>query len=305
MTRSREAAAARQRHAQAALARVRRARRRRQLVAAGAVAAVLIVLGALVVVRVVGGGRHPAPAAAAAGAVPAAVLAQVTAVPPATLAAVGLGSATGLPKPITGSPPPLQVSGRPAILYVGAEYCPYCAAERWAMVVALSRFGSFTGLSATHSSASDVFPNTATFSFHGATYTSRYVAFTGVETQTNQLQGGQYTPLDRLTAQQQQLLATYDAPPYVPASSAGAIPFIDFGNRYLVSGAGYDPGLLAGKTMPQISGALADPASPIARGVDGTANALTATICRLTGDQPAAVCQSPTIRTLAAHINAG
>ena len=34
----------------------------------------------------------------------------------------------------------------PEILYMGAEYCPYCAAQRWSTIIALSRFGKFSGL---------------------------------------------------------------------------------------------------------------------------------------------------------------
>ena len=39
--------------------------------------------------------------------------------------------------------PPLTASGPAQILFVGAEYCPFCAAERWPLVVALARFGRF------------------------------------------------------------------------------------------------------------------------------------------------------------------
>ena len=46
----------------------------------------------------------------------------------------------------------------PAMLYYGAEYCPYCAAERWAMTAALSRFGTWSELKITASSHTDVFP---------------------------------------------------------------------------------------------------------------------------------------------------
>ena len=45
---------------------------------------------------------------------------------------------------VTGSP--LTAKGRPEVLCVGTEYCPYCAAQSWALIVALSRFGMFTGL---------------------------------------------------------------------------------------------------------------------------------------------------------------
>jgi hypothetical protein len=118
----------------------------------------------------------------------------------------------------------LTDAGKPLIVYLGAEYCPYCAAERWAMVAALSRFGTFTNLGQTHSSSTDVFPDTPTLSCHGASYTSQYLAFQGVEMQSNQPQGNGYAPLDTPTAAQQQLLKTYDAPPYVPANAAGVDP---------------------------------------------------------------------------------
>ena len=72
-------------------------------------------------------------------------------------------------------------NGKPLIFYFGAEFCPYCAAERWPLIVALSRFGTFTGLSTTTSSSSDAYPNTPTFTFRAASYTSDYVSFQAVE----------------------------------------------------------------------------------------------------------------------------
>ena len=41
---------------------------------------------------------------------------------------------------------PLSSGGKPEVLYVGTEFCPYCAAESWSLIVALSRFGQFSGL---------------------------------------------------------------------------------------------------------------------------------------------------------------
>ena len=64
---------------------------------------------------------------------------------------------------------PLTLNGKtPAMLYYGAEYCPFCAAERWAMTAALSRFGTWSGLKITASSHTDSTPATNTFSYHGA-----------------------------------------------------------------------------------------------------------------------------------------
>ena len=157
------------------------------------------------------------------------VVGKVVAVDDATISTVGQGSSANLPTAI--SAPPLTKDGKPLVLYVGAEYCPFCAAQRWAVVQALSRFGTFTGLTLTHSDPKDSFPNTPTFTFHGATYTSSVVAFEGVETQTVD-----HKPLDTLTSDQEALFTKYNAPPYVPASAQGAIPFIYFGGSYVLSG---------------------------------------------------------------------
>ena len=63
--------------------------------------------------------------------VPAAVLNDLSGVSVSTLNQVGKG-ATGVisPTSITSSSS-LTLNGKPEILYMGAEYCPYCAAERW------------------------------------------------------------------------------------------------------------------------------------------------------------------------------
>jgi hypothetical protein len=174
--------------------------------------------------------------------------------------------------------------GKPEILFVGAEYCPYCAAERWALVVALSRFGSFTGLKATHSSLTDIFPGTQTLSFYGSTYTSPGLDFTPVEIATNQAADGRYTTLQALTSGQQAVLDRYDRAPYT--SQAGAIPFIDVANRSVMIGASYDPGVLQGKSIGEIASALSRPSSAIAQAIDGTANTLVAAISQATGVQP-------------------
>ena len=263
------------------------------MIAGSAVAAVVLVVAVLIVVKLT---AHPAATpstAATTGAQPAssAVASAVTGIPAAVLDKVAAGQVNTPPTTTTGKTV-LTDGGKPLVVYLGAEYCPYCAAERWAMVAALSRFGTFTNLGQTHSSSTDVFPDTATLSFHGASYTSRYLAFQGVEMQSNQPQGNGYAPLDTPTAAQQQLLKTFDAPPYVSADAAGSIPFIDFANQAVVSGASYSPQLLAGKSADQVAAALSDPANPIAQAVDGTANAFTTLLCQLTNGQPGTVCTS-------------
>jgi hypothetical protein len=150
-----------------------------------------------------------------------------------------------------------------------------------------------------------VYPSTPTLSFHGAGYSSRYLAFKGYEMQSNKRVGNSYAPLDKLSPADKKVFSTYDAPPYVPAQSAGSIPFIDLGGRYMISGASYNPGILAGKTHEQVASALSDPNSPIAKSVIGTANLITAALCRQTGDQPGSVCSSSGVTSAAKHLPAG
>ena len=121
----------RQRQAEA-LRRAELARQRRRLAwAAAAVASVLVIIGGLVVLKVTAGGPGPA-VADTAPASPASdgVLEAVKGVPADVLDQVGLGAVDTLPKAITGQPA-LTADGKPLVVYIGAEYCPYCAAQRW------------------------------------------------------------------------------------------------------------------------------------------------------------------------------
>jgi hypothetical protein len=274
--------------------------RNRILIVSGSVVVVIAVVLAFVLVKVNsnGSGKSPASASGPTGTALATVVKDTTTVPASTLDTVAGGTATAFPKKISGGSA-LTSNGKPEMLYMGAEYCPYCAAERWSMVVALSRFGTFKGLGTTRSASGDVFPNTATWTFYKSSYTSKYLTFSSVEMETNKLaSGGQgYTTLQTPTKAQNALLSKYDAPPYVSSSNAGAIPFIDFGNKYMISGASYTPQVLQGKTWSQIATALKNPSSAIAKAVDGTANYMTAAICQLTGNQPASAC-TPAVKAL-------
>jgi hypothetical protein len=275
-----------------------RAQRAKQRRAFAIVGVVVLFFGLLVALKLAGVGDKGS--AKKTGALDPAVLAQVTGVPATTFATVGAGADTKQPTVLPG--PDLVQSGKPKVVYIGAEYCPFCAAQRWPLVVALSRFGTWNGLSATTSAADDVFPNTATFSFHGATYTSDHLVFEGVETNTNQKVGGTYGPLDKLTKQQTELLNTFNAPPYVPAQYAGSIPFLDLGNRWMLSGASVSPDLLTERTIASIAQDLSNPSSKLAQAILGSANRITATLCSLTHNQPAAVCTAAPIPALEAAL---
>ena len=217
---------------------------------------------------------------------PNTVIAQVTSVNPTVSDAIGTGSLVSPLKAVSTLPPLVDGSGKPEVLYVGAEYCPFCAGERWSLIAALSRFGTFSGLTLTTSSSTDAFPNTATFSFKTTTYTSDVIAFVPVE-----LQDREGKALQSTTAEQQALLKKLD--------EGGSIPFIDFGNRFSTVGAGFKLDMLSGLDWQQIGFQLSDANSPIARGIVGNANYLTAALCRMTGDKPSATCSDPVIQQIA------
>ena len=258
------------------------------------VLAVVAVLALMVAVRVVvgpptGAGRAPAVAGA-----PVQVVAKTTSVPGAEAAAVGLPKQVAVPV-ATGATTVLEADGKPAVTYVGGDYCPFCAAERWALVVALSRFGTFSGLEETRSSPTDVYPLTASFSFATTRFSSRYVTFLPAELYTNKAApGGGYTPLETMTPLEAKAFATFDTRPYT--ATPGAFPFVDVADQAVVVGASFTPALLHGLTQTQIAADLSDPASPVTKAVVGTANYLTAAVCAATGAKPGAVCHAPYVR---------
>ncbi|HEX4244150.1 MAG TPA: DUF929 family protein, partial [Acidimicrobiales bacterium] len=184
-------------------------------------------------------------------------------------------------------------------LYVGGEFCPYCAAERWALVSSLSRFGTFSNLKVTASSHTDVYPATSTFSFEGSTYTSQYLTFQAVEQVSNIPNGqGYYKPLDQITKAQQAVLNKYEQPPLDPNAQAGQFgyPFVDIGNQAIVTGPSYSSGILAGLSHKDIANGLSDPSNPVTQAIVATSNYISAGICATTKNQPASVCQSPGVQ---------
>jgi len=164
------------------------------------------------------------------------------------------------------------------------------------MIIALSRFGTFSGLTTIHSSSTDAYANTPSWTFYGSKYTSKYISFVSVEETRNYRIGNSastsvnYVTLQTPTAAEQALATKY---------GTGYIPFIDVGNAYVEVGNlnPYGPQDLQGKSWSAIAAALSNPSSTIAQGALGSANYLTAAMCKLTSNQPATAC-TPAIQTL-------
>lgn len=188
------------------------------------------------------------------------------------------------------------VSGlKPGILYMGADFCPYCASLRWPLVLALLRFGNFQGLRYMRSSSSDVYSSTITFSFHGAQYDSSYLAFQSVE-----LADRAGKRLETPDSHQSALFKKFDAPPYT--SSPGGIPFLYIGGHYLETGAPFSPGLLKNLSWQKAVNQIRQKNTKLSRQVLGATNLYTAALCKITNGEPAKVCSAPAVKTAAGHL---
>jgi hypothetical protein len=258
---------ARERLAAERAARKRAEARRRLLVSIAAVAAVLASVVVLVAVKLA---VAPAQLVASESPASAAVVGQVSSVPAAVLASVDPGQAIASLEPVKTSGPPLIIGGKPTIVFVSEESCPFCAAERWSVAVALSHFGTLSDLGTTRSSATDVYPNTATLSFRTIRYQSSEVTL-----RTTELTDNVGRPLQPQTALDTRLVGTYDVPPYVnTADQSGSVPFLDIANKYVLAGAQYNPQVLAGLSAAQIASQLGNPSSQVAQAIDGSAQVI-------------------------------
>lgn len=258
-------------------------------------------------------GQHPAVASLTQ------MVQPVATIPVSVFNAIGTA---GEPSTLTTTKnqPFLKSGALPRFVYVGAEYCPYCAMARWSMVAALSRFGTFSNLKRTQSAATD--GNIVTFSFLGASYKSKYVSFTPYE----QLDRNQ-NPLMPVPNDVAALYSKYDGSTTTGAASPPfntgrpGIPFIDIANKYVSSGwpgyftpvynalSGGGPNSLPASSAAAIAQAMHDPTTPVATAIganlmDGIANYFTAAICNVDGNQPTAVCATPGVKAAAKGIAA-
>jgi hypothetical protein len=190
--------------------------------------------------------------------------------------------------------PRLTADGKPEVLYVDEGFCPYCIAESWPLIVALSRFGEFSGLSTTRSRFFDDVLPVDGWTFYGSSYVSRYLTFVPVETRSNVLINpkaaaadpdteASFRVLQRLTPAQESVFSEAD-----PQRQT---PFLDFGGKAVLIGSGLSPYLLGNLTWSQIAAGLRRPQTDVDVMIIGAVDTLTGEICQLTGGRPAAACQ--------------
>lgn len=259
---------------------------------------VLVLIVALVVVKLTGGTSTPTPSSTAA---PAPAVAAIAGLPAQDYDAAAAAGFTPGPTPLSGQPA-LKNGGRVMVVFVGAEFSPYSAAASWALVTALSRFGTFSHLGAVTSAPTEVFGHTPGFGFDGATLRSQYVSLDAVDLFGQSLSTvapAGYPTLGTLDSTMSSLLQRYDNP-----GVGFTLPFVDVGDQLLLIGAaiGVSPGSLAGQSLGQVAGSLGSGDSPAGEAVLAAADELSAAVCVGEGGHPSAVCDSAGVRAAEAHL---
>jgi thiol-disulfide isomerase/thioredoxin len=248
-------------------------------------AMVVLVIGAAVALFLTRGGSG-GDATAASGSVPSSSV-------PAGSQGVSNAASVALGQVRTAPGEPLVDGGKPLVFFMGAEWCPFCASERWALVEATSRFGKWSGLRELHSrSGQDFFPSLPTYDLSRATYTSDYLSVRHKEVATVDGES-----LQKLGSFEQGLVDEDDKLGSVPFLFASGSP-----GRYTVELA-YSPGLLTGQSFASLrEGVAAGAPTPAVEAIGGEADAITALICKLDGRQPASVCAKGSIPALEAEL---
>lgn len=221
---------------------------------------------------------------------------QMAHVPTSIFSKIGITSLSSNIQSLPPTTPPLKgANGLPEMFYVGGEYCPYCAALRWSMVIALSQFGTFKNLKLMRSATTD--GDYATVTFYGSSYTSKYVVFTPVE-----LEDRNQAQLQPLTSAQNKIFTTYDNTPYT--QTQGSFPFVDYGGKYVTVGLqqDYDVTLLQGLNWTDITNGLNDSNNTLTQAIIAESNYITAAVCNMTNQQPGNVCKSATIQQVEKHL---
>ena len=183
----------------------------------------------------------------------------------------------------------MKRSGKIFVFFMGAEYCPYCAAERWAIVRALSKYGSWTGLKQTMSAARDEpFLNLPTYDLTEATYTSQQIEFVARE-----IKDREFKPLQKLLKTEEKLVRKYNP--------QRKIPFLLIGGRFMQIESGFSPKIFIGHTFRQTETELKKIESDIRKMIDDEANIISALLCVL--GLPPDLCKETAIVDLATQIN--
>lgn len=185
---------------------------------------------------------------------------------------------------------PMRRSGKLFVLFVGAEHCPFCAAERWAIVRALQKFGQWSDLTQTMSAARDEpFLNLPTYDFTEATYTSSHIEFVARE-----LKNREFKPLQKLLKTEEKIVRKFN-----PQKE---IPFLLVAGRFMQLGAGFTPKTFIGHTFRQTETELKKAESEIRKTIDAEGNIIAALLC--VSGLPPELCKETGVAELVAQATA-
>ncbi|HVX02556.1 MAG TPA: DUF929 family protein [Nitrososphaera sp.] len=184
--------------------------------------------------------------------------------------------------------------GKSLVYFMGAGFCPFCAAERWAIVKALERFGKWEGVAEDKSADHDEkYLNVPTFNLARAKYASDTVEFAGKETADRN-----FDPMQELDDKDYEILDMYNPDQM--------IPFLLVDGQYMQVGAGYSPELIQNMTHDKVEAELSNPNSAIGKAINVEIDNITALICKATGGRgkegEKSACNSDSIRALVAKL---
>jgi hypothetical protein len=181
--------------------------------------------------------------------------------------------------PTTISGPARIVGGKPELLYVGAEFCPICATERWPLTVALSEFGTFTNLRQIHSAADD--GNIATLTYYQAGYSSSHLTFT-----TYEVVDRNHKPLETPPPSVQTLWTNSTKN---IQGGPDTFPFIDMNGKWQLTSAQFSDNTFSGTSFNDIANSIGDNNNTYGLYINAAAAQLVHSICGAIGNS-APVC---------------
>jgi len=206
----------------------------------------------------------------------------------------------------------LVVNGKPSVIYLGATSCIYCGENRWAMALALSRFGQFGTLYTGYSALGDgdvptiywspALYNTSSATTFGSNYTSSYINFLPIEYQSKITLGFQVQSIPYF---QQQAQANGNGA-YINATNLIAQLNTFQGTPYTIWGRDIVPGAdaiaftngnttIMNMTHAQIYAQLANPDNQFSWTQYAGADLYIAMVCSSMGNTPP-ICSLPAIQ---------
>ncbi|MDE1870503.1 MAG: DUF929 family protein [Candidatus Micrarchaeota archaeon] len=206
----------------------------------------------------------------------------------------------------------LIINGKPSVVYLGAISCIYCGENRWAMALALGRFGKFGSIYTGYSSLGDgdvptlywtpALYNASSAVTFGGNYTSNYLNFLPIEYQSKITLGFQ---LQSIPYFQQQAVANGNGA-YINATNQIAQLNTFQGTPYTIWGNSIVPGAdavaftngnttLMNMTHAQIFAQLASPSNQFSWTEYGGADLYIAMVCASIKNS-APICSLPAIQ---------